>query len=422
MAEARPIAVGANAADIERNRVVGAGVVADPYPVYDRLRESGPVHEGTVSEAFGLDTTPERLTYTDRPQFACYDWETVDQVLRDAETFSSEWYQATLGVAIGRSVIQMGGAEHRRNRALVQPAFTRKEMERWQSSWVQGAVDDILDRLVARNEPCDLYQELCARVPVFTIASSFGVEPADVPRFHELAVTTTGVTAGPEARMAASQEIADYLEQVIARRRREPRDDLIGQLCEVEVEDPDTGERQRLRDSEILSFARVMLPAGAGTTYRGLGCLLYALLEYDQLERVRQDRSLLDAAIEESLRWEQPLTSVGRLCTRDTELAGVKIPDGSVVTACLASANHDPKRWDDPHRFDIDRPKLPHATFGSGPHLCIGMHLARMEMRTALNAVLDRLPGLRFDPDAPKPWITGLLFRMPTALPVVWDA
>jgi cytochrome P450 len=91
------------------------------------------------------------------------------------------------------------------------------------------------------------------------------------------------------------------------------------------------------------------------------------------------------------------------------------------MTACLGAANHDPGRWADPHRFDLDRPAKPHASFGSGPHLCIGMHLARMEMRTTMNAVLDRLPGLHLDPNAPNPWITGLLFRMPTALPVLWD-
>ena len=165
-----------------------------------------------------------------------------------------------------------------------------------------------------------------------------------------------------------------------------------------------------------------MLPAGAGTTYRGLGCLLLALLESDQVDRLRDDRRLLDMAIEESLRWEQPLTQAGRLVTQDTELAGVEIPEGSVVNASLAAANHDPSRWDDPHRFDLDRPALPHASFGSGPHLCMGMHLARMEMRTTMNAVLDRLPGLRLDSDAPKPWMTGLMFRMPTALPVRFDS
>jgi len=415
------IEVGANPADIARNRALGAGLIDDPYPRYDELRETGPVHAEAISQGFGLKDGPDLLSWSDRPQFACYDWESVDAVLRDAETYSSEWYEPNLGVTIGRSMIQMGGAEHRRYRALVQPAFTRKEMEGWRERWVQIAVSEILDELIERGGPVDLYAELCAKVPVFTIASSFGVAPEDVSHFHELAVTTVGAVTTPEVRARAAEEIAGYLKRVIERRRVEPGDDLIGLLCTVEIEDPEDASRHRLSDGEILAFARLMLPAGAGTTYRGLGCLLLALLENDQIERLHEDRSLLDAAIEESLRWEQPLTQAGRLVTRDTELAGVEIPEGSVINACLAAANHDPARWDDPHRFDIDRPTRPHASFGSGPHLCMGMHLARMEMRTTMNAVLDRLPGLRLDPEAPRPWVTGLMFRMPTALPVRFD-
>jgi len=421
VSEANVVQVGANPADIARNRALGAGTVDDPYPVYDRLRETGPVHEGTISQAFGLATAPDAMIWTDRRQFACYDWESADAVLRDSETYSSEWYEQTLGNTIGRSMIQMGGPEHRRYRALVQPSFTRKEMEGWRERWVQPAVAQILDTLIERGEPVDLYAELCAKVPVYTIASSFGVAPGDVGRFHELAVSQVGTLGSIEDRLRAAEEIADYLREVIARRRKTPGDDLIGLLCNMEIEDPDDNSLHRLDDAEILAFARLMLPAGAGTTYRGLGCLLLALLETGQIDRVREDRSLLDSAIEESLRWEQPLTSVGRLVTRDTELADVSIPKGSVMTACLGAANHDPARWPDPHRFDIDRNPAPHASFGLGPHLCIGMHLARMEIRTAMNAILDRLTGLRLDPDADKPWVTGLLFRMPTAVPVVFD-
>jgi cytochrome P450 len=422
MSESNPtseLEVGANAADVARNKMVGAGVVDDPYPKYDELRESGPVHEGSLFAAFGMEGG-EVSGWPDRRHFACYDWESVDAVLRDAETFSSEWYEPSLGITIGRSLIQMGGAEHRRYRALVQPSFTRKEMESWQQRWVEPMVHQILDSLIERGGPVDLYAELCAKVPVYTIASSFGTAPADVPHFHELAVTFVGA-AGPEERMRASQEMAEYLKRVIDERRKQGGDDLIAVLCEVEIEDPEDGSRHRLSDDEILGFARLMMPAGAGTTYRALGLLLHALIETDQLDRVRDDRSLLDAAIEEALRWEQPLAMAGRMVTRDVELGGVEIPAGSVLHASLAAANHDPSRWDEPHRFDLDRPPQPHSSFGLGPHLCVGMHLARMEIRTAMNGILDRLPGLRRDPDARAPWITGLTFRMPTAVPVQFD-
>ena len=166
----------------------------------------------------------------------------------------------------------------------------------------------------------------------------------------------------------------------------------------------------------------MLLTAGAGTTYRGLGSLLVALLgNPDQLERLRADRGLLEPAVEEGLRWEQPLSAVTRLATRASELGRVAIPEGSFVHAAIGAANHDPARWDDPDRFDLGRVPQPHVTFGGGAHFCIGVHLARMEMKAGLEAVLDQLPGIRFDPDEPAPYVTGLTFRMPTALPVMWD-
>ena len=414
------VSVGANAADRARNLATGAGLIDDPYPKYAELRESGPVHEGTILGAFGLEG-PETHSWPDRAQFSCYDWETVDTVLRDNETYSSSWYEPTLTQVVGVSILQMDEPEHRRYRSLVQPAFTRSEIEGWRERWIQPAVDAIIDDFIARGEPVDLHSELCAKIPVYTIASSFGIAAEDVPHFHELAITAVGGTKDPSARIQASNEIADYLRRIIQKRRRSPTDDLISILCTVEMTDPANGTQHRFDDDEILAFARIMLPAGAGTTFRGLGCMLLGLLQTDQLEKLRADRSLLGPAIEESLRWEQPLTSISRLATADVELAGVKIPSGSAVHACVAAANRDPSRWDDPDTFDIERPLKPHASFGSGPPLCIGMHLARMEMRTVIDAVLDRLPGVQLDPDSNDPWITGLLFRMPTAVPVVFD-
>jgi cytochrome P450 len=136
---------------------------------------------------------------------------------------------------------------------------------------------------------------------------------------------------------------------------------------------------------------------------------------------VRADRSLLPQAIEEGLRWEPPLLTIVRLVLEDTELHGVALPAGAVLILHLGSANHDERRWERPDEFDIFRPQLPHLALAAGPHLCLGMHLARMETTVALNRLLDRLPWLRLDPDATPPAITGLAFRGPTALPVLLD-
>src|SRR6202035_1754886 len=138
----------------------------------------------------------------------------------------------------------------------------------------------------------------------------------------------------------------------------------------------------------------------------------------------RSDRSLLSQAIEEALRYEPPLLITSRVAAVDTELSGVVIPAGSSVTPMLGSANRDPDAYPDPERFDIFRDPKQHVSFGTGPHMCLGMHLARMETRVALNGLLDRLPNLR--PDAPvwqrdDPHIHGQVFRSPTRLPVTWD-
>ena len=134
------------------------------------------------------------------------------------------------------------------------------------------------------------------------------------------------------------------------------------------------------------------------------------------------DRSLLPLLIEETLRWESSVTQVSRVATRDTEIAGCPVPAGSSVSVITGSANHDATRYDHAEEFDLDRTTQVHIAFGTGPHQCLGMHLARLELRTGLDAILDRLPNLRLDPDEPSPLIQGLAFRGPVALPVLFDA
>ena len=158
------------------------------------------------------------------------------------------------------------------------------------------------------------------------------------------------------------------------------------------------------------------------TTYRSLGNLLFALLsDPDQLDAVRDDRTLLPQAIEEAVRWEPPLLTITRVATRDTELGGVAIPAGSSVMPMLGAANRQEDRYPDPDRFDIFRPARAHLGWGHGVHVCLGMHLARLEMRVALNLLFDRLPNLRLDPDGDDPHIRGQVFRSPTSLPVLFD-
>ncbi|MHB8342650.1 MAG: cytochrome P450, partial [Mycobacteriales bacterium] len=216
--------------------------------------------------------------------------------------------------------------------------------------------------------------------------------------------------------LAASAKLKEYFAGIVAVKRADPADDLISQLVQAEV------EGHRLDDEEIYAFLRLLLPAGAETTFRSSGNLLFGLLSHpDQLAAVQADRALIPQAIEEALRWEPPLLFIMRRTNRDTVLGGVPVPRGATIGVALGAANRDPDRYPDPDRFDIFRDPRQHISFGAGPHLCLGTHLARLETRHVVDAVFDRLPNIRLEAAAGDPHIHGLTFRSPTHLPVRFD-
>jgi cytochrome P450 len=272
----------------------------------------------------------------------------------------------------------------------------------------------MIDRFAARGQ-ADLVRELTFPFPIQVIAGILGLPESDLAQFHRWAVELISIAVDIERGFAASQSLRDYFAGILAERRREPRGDVISLLAGAEL------DGKRLEDEEIFAFLRLLLPAGAETTYRSSSNLFLGLLENpDQLDALRRDRSLMRAAIEEGLRWEAPLTGIARLAMRDAEVEGVRIPKGAVVGVCMGAANHDPGRFEHPERFDIFRPSKPHVAFATGPHTCLGMHLARMETTVVVNAVLDRLPNLRLDPAAEDVHISGLGFRAPRSLPVLF--
>ena len=220
----------------------------------------------------------------------------------------------------------------------------------------------------------------------------------------------------------AARELGEMVQVLIDERRVEPKGDLIGLLVQAELKQTVDDGKKKLTDEEIVAFLRLLVPAGAQTTYRSLTNILFGLLSHpDQFAAVLADRSLIPRAIEEGLRWEAPLLSFGRTCTRDTEIADQPIAAGTHINLCVHTANHDPSRWDNPDEFDIFRPELGHMSFGQGNHICLGIHFARMELRVALEEILDELPNLRLDPDAADVHIAGLGTRTTINLPCVWD-
>ena len=385
-----------------------AGDVRDPYPELASARREHPVQRLDSS----LMPHEEEASV-----FFVYRHDDVARVLRDSETFSSgHIIDLIMGPVMGEHIILgMDGPRHRRYRALVSTAFRPKAMARWESELADGAANDLIDKFVDRGR-AELVREFTFPYPTQIIAGILGLPRKDHRQFQRWSVAILSFLSKQEEAIAASQEVKEYVAEILADRRRHPREDLISDLAHAEL------DGEHLSDEEIFSFVRLLLPAGVETTFRSTGNLLFTLLSHpEQLDAVRADRSLIPPAIEELVRFETPLLNITRLAVKDTEIDGVPIPAGSTVMLMLAAANREETRFPEPDRFDIFRqePK-PHMSFGHGPHVCLGIHLARMEMRVALNLLLDRLPDLRLDPAADDPHIRGQVFRSPTAIPVLF--
>jgi cytochrome P450 len=320
-----------------------------------------------------------------------------------------------MGMVMGRTILQMDEPEHRMQRALVAPTFRSKMLEKWEEGLVRAVVNELIDNFVA-NGRGDLVREVTWNFPVQVIARILGLPRSDYPRFQRWAIEITSVATNWDRAIAASEGLRDYFAAVVEDRRAHPTDDLISELAQVEV------DGQRLEDEEIYSFLRLLLPAGVETTYRASGSLLFGLLTNpDQFAALEADRDLFPQAFEEAVRWEPPVTVILRRAMRDTELAGVPVAEGADVALLLGSANRDERKYDNPDQFDLFRDQRQHVGFGFGVHVCLGMHLARMESRVAINTLFDRLGDLRLDPEPGQDvHIEGLAFRSPISLPVAF--
>lgn len=384
-----------------------SGDVRDPYTELARLRREEPVQKIEIPGIPGQEGKPIVMVYR---------YEEAQQMLRDNETFSSAIIIQAFGDVFGKHVmLGMDEPEHGRHRALVAKAFSQKALARWEDTLVSKIGNALIDRFASRGR-VDLVKEFNFPYPTLIIAGLLGLPQDDYAQFQKWSISLLSFTVNPERGREASMALADYFRPILAARREEPRDDLISRLGAAEI----AGEK--LSDEEIFSFLRLLLPAGVETTYRSLGNLLFGLLSNpEQLEALRTDRSLIPQAIEEAVRWEPPLSMITRIASRDTELGGVHIPEGSSVMPVLGAANRQDERFPQPDQFDIFREAKANIGWGHGVHVCLGMHLARLEMRVALNLLLDRLPNLRLDPGADEAYIRGQVFRSPTALPIVFD-
>lgn len=376
------------------------------HAVLRDLREQGPVvpiryHGGTA--------------------WAITRYDALKAAMADDETFPSKAaYERHSGPVMGKTIQCMAGKEHRRNRSLVSAAFRPRLMTEFVESFLTPVAHQLIDEIVEREtgpvRRADLVRDYTVRYAFTVITRLLDFPPTDFDRLKQWGDGLIDFPWDPEGARRASRDFTDYLKPIIDERRRQPGEDLLSSLATVEV------EGERLTDEELYSFLRLLFPAGADTTYRGLGSLFYAVLRHrDVYEAVQADPAIVPAVVQEALRWEPPTAMLPRFAPKDVAWAGVEIPAGSEVIFAITSANRDAAVFDAPDRFDPARSEREFLSFGHGLHFCLGSHLARREMEVSLRVFAERLPDLRLaeeDGQPVDPGIQGTVLRGPTRLPV----
>ncbi len=362
--------------------------LADPYPVYRSLREADPVH---WNEAIGA--------------WICTRHADCTAVLRDDRfsadrTRSDNFKQLDLTRDVPRSMLSADPPDHTRLRTLVNKAFTARTVER-----LRPRIHEITDRLLdeaSEKGRIDVIADLAYPLPITVIAEMLGVPSSDRDTFRDRS-SAIALSLGPltppevqERAIAARDELVAYFSEVLERRRNDPGEDLITALLQAEEE----GDVLSL--GELLAMLLLLLIAGHETTVNLIGNGLYALLRHpDQMQRMREDPSLVRSGVEELLRFDSPVQLTGRVANEELDLAGRRVRPRQSVITLLAAANRDPEVFADPDRLDLARAPNPHLSFGAGIHFCLGAPLARLEGGIALTSLIRRFPGIGLAGEAP---------------------
>lgn len=348
----------------------------------------------------------------------------VAAVLKDAATFSNmgagfgatnplararpgdnaSATEQSMSASLNRSFNQMDAPDHTRIRRLVQGAFSRRTAEGWRAR-IAAVIDELLDR-AATGGHFDLVTDFAFHLPIIVASEIIGIPAGDREDFR-VALANAEMLMAPKkdeeswrAALASGRWIGGYLNDLVARRRAEPRGDLIGELIAAEE------QGQRLGDGELLAAVGTIYTAAGTTTERMISSGLFLLLSHrDQWRLLVENREQVPRALEEILRFHHPTqsTSTNRRCTRDVELGGKMLRAGDTVRLGLGAANRDPAVFANPDRFDIARTDgAAHLSFGYGPHFCIGASLARFETQMAIEALLGRWPHLRLITTGPE--------------------
>ena len=359
-------------------------VMADPYPIYRRLREEAPVWWS------------ERLGFWALSRYA-----DVLRGFRDVEHLSSR-----CGVSLDRdafhddaettmSFLAMDPPRHTRMRALVSKGFTPRRVAALEPR-VRALAVEYLEAARARGGSCDFIGDFAGVLPMDVISELLGVPPEDRALLRTWADTMVhreeGGSGMPPAAIEAGLRSIRYFADMLAERRRHPRDDLTGALLEAEI------DGDRLSDKEIIGFLVLMIVAGNETTTKLLGNALYHAWRHpDQRDLLRADPGLAGRWAEETLRYDPSTQALARVVARDVDYAGRRLREGEKLVLLVGSASRDPRAFPEPDRFDLRRDTRKSLHFGQGTHFCLGAALARLEGRVALEEVLRRIPDFEVD-------------------------
>ena len=372
-------------------RPLAPGFVADPYPLYHRLRERDPIHRSIFANQVVVSR------YAD-----------VDRILRDHRTFGNDFSKVTSseGALATRkkltpSMLAQDPPDHTRLRSLVNRAFTPRQVAGMED-YIRATAHALLDKVGEARE-FDLMKAFAVPLPTIVIARMIGVPESDLERFKvwsdDLARALEPFLSPEEEQRVyrADRQFAAYFTAIIEQRWREPRDDLVSRLVEAE----EAGDKLTAEETRVM--LRLLLTAGNETTTNLIGNGVRALLRHpDQLALLRERPELIPSAVEELLRYDAPVQLDMRVALRDMELGGLAVSEGTMITLLIGSANHDPKRFPEPEQLDITRSDHPNISFGRGIHHCLGAPLARLEGRIALEVLLERFPRLGFGTRPPK--------------------
>ncbi|MET7992172.1 cytochrome P450 [Amycolatopsis sp. NPDC005232] len=392
-------------------------VLADPYLYYALLRRGPAAHYVEVDDLWVVSR-----------------FEEVGQAIRDPATYSSKALWALFGGVVSaregarpdvrelaaqqpKSLIALDPPEHIPMRRMAAKMFTKRAVDGY-AVMVRQICEELVDDMLERRDggEVDLVEHFHHPLPVRVIADILGIDQdrrRDFRRWSDILINRLSGRGDSPADRADLKQMMEYFDVLITDRRRRRRDDLISLIIS---ENEQAGDL--LTDWDLFNFCALLLSAGNETTTNLLGNLFNAFFRFpDQLVRAR-GRDDLKPVVEEILRWESTVQGIVRLTNREVRVGDVRIPADAIVLLQTGSANRDESRWEDPERFDVDRPQLPHFGFGTGIHHCLGAALARLETEVATGVLLSRTAGI--EPGAEPPARTAnIILRGFRSMPVV---